>query len=82
MTLMRLTWSRSRETETKPKLYYGSSYKFSSPCSPAPAHNISGSMEGILAPLVVGARVASEISRNEISRNVSRNFYFAFREIF
>jgi hypothetical protein len=26
-------------------------------------------------------RVASEISRNEISRNVSRNFYFAFREI-
>ncbi len=27
-------------------------------------------------------RVASEISRNEISRNVSRNFYFAFREIF
>jgi hypothetical protein len=24
----------------------------------------------------------SEISRNEISRNVSRNFYFAFREIF
>jgi hypothetical protein len=27
------------------------------------------------------SRVASEISRNEISRNVSRNFYFAFREI-
>jgi hypothetical protein len=27
-------------------------------------------------------RVASEFSRNEISRNVSRNFYFAFREIF
>ncbi len=28
------------------------------------------------------SRVASEISRNEISRNVSRNFYFAFCEIF
>ncbi len=28
------------------------------------------------------SRVASEISRNEISQNVSRNFYFAFREIF
>jgi hypothetical protein len=27
-------------------------------------------------------RVASEISRYEISRNFSRNFYFAFREIF
>jgi hypothetical protein len=28
------------------------------------------------------SNVVSEISRNEISRNVSRNFYFAFREIF
>ncbi len=51
----------------------------SSPPPPPTPHLTAWShVECFLLP----SRVASEISRNEISRNVSRNFYFAFREIF
>ncbi len=44
--------------------------------------NLPGGSDTPQNKILLGIRVASEVSRNEISRNVLRNFYFAFRKIF